>query len=155
MATDDLCGKLKLFETAKPQKGDDPKERRWVEFHWNFDHGETAIWSWGCLHSKQAIAKVTCDWLMGNTNQEFAMILPQDIMSCYGYRFPEGAFNDWDNMLGTIRLRSVDGRELDLDLNYRDLPKGEAAMRLSLGGPGQKYEPKKLPPIAPMPHDAK
>lgn len=145
---DELCAKLRTLETAQLQNG----QRRWVEFHWGFD--QTAIWSWGCLHSNDQLAKATCDWLMHDTNQEFSMQLPHRIMACHGYGFPKFAYYDWDGIEGAIQLRSASNRRVKMDLNYRDLPNGEQAVRVSVEDPNVRYDPDELPPIQPMPKDA-
>lgn len=151
-AANELCQRLKALETSKPYSADDPGERRWIEFHWGADNNPDSIWSLGCRSSKHQISKVTCDWLMQHTNQEFSMMLPQAIMACYGYRFPKFAFYDWNGVLGSIEMRSANGRRLILDMNYRDLPEGEEAMRLTVEqrGIGKKYTPETMPPIATM-----
>lgn len=145
---DELCAKLHTFETAQLPKG----ERRWVEFHWGFE--KASIWSWGCRHSKDQLAKATCDWLMHHTNQEFSMQLPHRIMTCHGYSFPKFAYYDWDGIKGTIDLRSASNRRVQMDLNYRDLPNGEQAVRVSVEDPNTPYNPEELPPIESMPKDA-
>ena len=151
LAANKLCDVIENFETAIPAKTDNRRERRWIEFHWGFDQSPDTIWSWGCQHSTQAIAGQTCAWLKSNTNQEFAMVLPQDIMTCYGYRFPQFAANDWSGMMGRIKLRGHNGNRLLLDLNYYDLPHGERAMRLAVETEDGDYSPEELPSIATMP----
>jgi hypothetical protein len=151
IAADTLCDVIHRFEAAAPEKSDNPQERRWIEFHWGFDHSGNAFWSWGCKHSTQSIAGRTCTWLNGHTNQEFAMMFPQSVMACYGYTFPKFALYDWSNIAGTIKLRGHKGNSLILDLNFRDLPRGEVAMRLAVESPTGNYEPEDLPPIMPMP----
>ena len=78
------------------------------------------------------------------------MLLPQQIMRCYGYSFPPHAERDWSAMTGTITLHGRKDRRLLLDLNY-DLPGGETAMRLAVNLDDAEYEPDELPPIVPMP----
>ena len=78
------------------------------------------------------------------------MALPQSVMTCYGYRFPRHAVYDWAGLAGTITLRGKQGRRLILDLQYRDLPQGEVAMRLAVEDEDARYEPDKLLPILPM-----
>ena len=146
-AADELCTKLRTFEDAQVPNG----ERRWVEFHWGFD--QRAIWSWACRHSTDQLAKTTCGWLMQHTNQEFSMSLPHRIMACHGYRFPKFAHYDWGKIAGTIRLRGASDRRILMDLNYRDLPQGEQAVRVSVGNANKNYEPDELPPIQPMAAD--
>jgi hypothetical protein len=90
---------------------------------------------------------------MHHTNQEFYMILPHRIMACHGYKFPKFAHYDWDNMAGTIRLRGASNRRILMDLDYRDLPAGEQAVRLSVENADKSYEPDELPPIEPLPAD--
>ena len=143
---DELCTRVQTFETAQLPNG----ERRWVEFHWGFDQ-PIATWSWACRHSKDQLAKITCDWLMKHTNQEFSMLLAQRVMACHGYRFPKFAFYDWKGMEGTIELRGATDRRVLMDLNYRDLPNGEQALRISVENANGRYEPDELPPIEPMP----
>lgn len=152
-ATSSLCNVLRELETAPSGKADDPHRRRWVEFHWGFDHSDGTIWSWGCRHSSHSIAAQTCKWLTGHTSREFTMKLPQQIMSCYGYRFPRHAEYDWTAIAGTITLHGHRGNRLLLDLSYRDLPQGEVAMRLAVEADDIKYDPDELPPIGPMPVD--
>ena len=82
------------------------------------------------------------------------MQLPQRIMTCYGYRFPEHADYDWDGIAGAIRLRGRGSDQLVMDLNYRDLPNGEVAVRVSREVLGQQYVPDVLPSIEPMPKGA-
>jgi hypothetical protein len=89
---------------------------------------------------------------MPHTNQEFSMQLPQRIMTCHGYRFPKFAFYDWKRMEGTIELRGIDGRRVFMDLNYRDLPEGEQAVRVLVEDTEASYEPEELP-IEPMSED--
>jgi hypothetical protein len=149
LASEGLCAKIRTFETAPAATTDNLKDRRWVEFHWGFD--KDALWSWGCRHSVHQVSGETCSWLAGHTNQEFAMILPQSIMECYGYRLPKFASYDWNDIVGTIKLRGAGERRLILELNYRDLPNGEVAMRLAVEGSGVEYEPDQLPSILPMP----
>ena len=151
MAATTLCDVIQNFEKAVPAKADNPHERRWIEFHWGFDHSPDAMWSWGCQHSAHLVAGETCAWLKDNTNQEFAMMLPQNIMACYGYRFPAQAAYDWSEMQGMITLHGLKGNRLLLDLNYHDLPKGEVAMRLALETEDGDYVPQELPQIATMP----
>ena len=79
------------------------------------------------------------------------MVLPQEIMACYGYKFPRHAANDWKLLSGTIRLHGRQGQDLLLDLAYRDLPKGEVAMRLAVEVDGVEYDPDELPAITPFP----
>jgi hypothetical protein len=145
-AADTLCNVIKRLETADTETG--AGQRRWVEFHWGFD--PDSDWSWGCQHSSDKVAGQTCKWLQDHTNQEFTMVLPQGIMSCYGYSFPRHAAYDWDGMVGTIVLHGQRGRKLVLDLNYRDLPHNEVAMRLAIELDNADYEPRDLPPIAPL-----
>jgi hypothetical protein len=148
-APDELCARLRTFEAAQLPNG----ERRWVEFHWGFDQSPVSVWSWACRHSADQLAKTTCDWLMHHTNQEFTMSLPHRVMACHGYRLPKMAHYDWDRVAGTIRLRGPSDRRILMDLNYRDLPNGEQAMRLSVAEDNKTYEPDELPPIQPMPAD--
>lgn len=150
-ARDELCTRLRTFETAQLPK----QERRWVEFHWGFDQAPITAWSWACRHSKDQLAKTTCDWLMNHTNQEFSMQLPQRIMTCHGYRFPKSASLDWKGIEGTIELRSASNRRVLMDLNYRDLPNGEQAVRVSVEDSNVRYDKDELPPIEPMPKDTK
>ncbi len=150
LAADPLCDVLRRLETVAPERVDNPRERRWVEFHWGFDHSGDAVWSWGCRHSGQSIAAVACVWLRDHTNQEFTMMLPQNVMACYGYRFPRSAQYDWAGVAGKITLHGRRGNRLLLDLDYRDLPHGEVAMRLAVEAENGNYEPEELPPIAPM-----
>jgi hypothetical protein len=149
VAADDLCKRLRTFELSKPEHA---SERRWFEYHWGFDSG--AIWSWGCRHSKDESAIATCRWLLDHTSRELSMMLPHSIMACYGYRFPRSAFYDWASMTGTIKLRGRHGNRLIMDMNYRDLPNGEVAVRVALEAPDQRYEPEDLPPIEPFPKAA-
>lgn len=146
--SDELCARLRTFEAAQLPKG----QRRWLEFHWGFD--QASIWSWACRHSKDQLAKTTCDWLMPHTNQEFSMQLSQRIMACHGYRFPKFAIYDWKDLKGTIELRGSSDRRIRMDLNYRDLPDGEQAVRVSIENSNASYGPDVLPPIEPMPKDA-
>jgi hypothetical protein len=146
-AVDQLCPLLRTFETAQPPHS----ERRWFEFHWGFD--KSSIWSWGCRHSEDQLAKGTCDWLMHHTNQEFSMLLPHRIMACHGYQFPKFAHYDWGKIIGTIKLRGASDRRILMDLDYGNLPAGEQAVRLSVEDEGKSYEPAELPPIQPMPAD--
>jgi hypothetical protein len=148
-APDELCARLRSFETAPLQS----RERRWVEFHWGFD--QASIWSWACRNSTDALSKATCGWLMHHTNQEFSMMLPQRIMACHGYRFPKFAHYDWSDIAGTIRLRGSSERRILMDLNYRDLPHGEQAVRVSVEDENGSSDPGELPPIQPMPKTQK
>ena len=141
---DQLCPRLRTFEAAKLSGAD----RRWVEFHWGND--KTSIWSWGCRHSKDQLAKATCDWLMQHTNQEFSMMLPHRIMACHGYTFPKRAYFDWDGVEGTIRLRGAANRHVLMELAYSHLPERETAVRLAVEEDGHSYEPDKLPSIQPL-----
>jgi hypothetical protein len=141
LAAEGLCQKIRVFAQSEPEQAD---ERSWFEFHWGIDHAPNSFWSWGCRHSNDKVAKDTCDWLMHNTNQEFTMELPQAIMTCYGYRFPKYASYDWEGIAGTIKLKDGDDYRLVLDLDYRNLPSGEEAIRVS------RYAPEPLPPIKPM-----
>ena len=79
------------------------------------------------------------------------MMLPQGIMACYGYQFPLRSSYDWSGMVGTITLHGRKGNRLLLDLNYRDLPHGEVAMRLSIEAEDGDYAVDQLPPIEAMP----
>jgi hypothetical protein len=144
---DELCPRLRAFEAAQLPGA----ERRWIEFHWGFD--KASIWSWGCRHSPDQLAKTTCQWLMQHTNQEFSMMLPHRIMACYGYRFPKFAYYDWNGMIGTVRLRGRNDRRLLMDLDYGHLPAGEEAVRVSVEDPDKSYEPDELPRIEPMARD--
>lgn len=146
----ELCSTLRTFERSEMQQDG---ERRWVEFHWGYD--PDAIWSWGCRHSDDKTAKATCDWLLSHTSREFSMQLPLAMMTCYGYRVPRFAYLDWAGIAGTITLRDDDTHRLVMDLNYRDLPKGEVAVRLSREILGRRYIPEQLPPIEPMAKTAK
>ena len=148
-APDELCARLRSFETAPLRNG----ERRWVEFHWGFY--QAAIWSWACRNSTDALSKTTCAWLMHHTNQEFSMSLPHRIMTCHGYRLPKFAHYDWANIAGTVRLRGASDRRILMDLNYRDLPHGEQAVRVSVEDANRTYDPDELPPIQPMPINQK
>lgn len=145
---DQLCPRLRTFEVARLSGAD----RRWVEFHWGND--KDSIWSWGCRHSKDRLAKTTCDWLMQHTNQEFTMELPHRIMACHGYTFPKLAYYDWEGIEGTIRLRSASNHRVLMDLAYSHLPEGESAVRLAVEESDHSYEPDKLPPIQPLPSNA-
>jgi hypothetical protein len=146
VAGDELCKTIQAFERSKPQHAN---ERTWFEYHWGF--ARDSFWSWGCRHSRDEVAKATCQWLLENTSREFSMMLPHSIMQCYGYRFPRFSFYDWASMAGTIRLRGSHGTTLVMDLNYRDLPNGEVGLRVSREVPGRQYEPEDLPPIEPFP----
>ena len=64
--------------------------------------------------------------------------------------FPKHASLDWQSIAGTIVLHGDQGRRLILDLNERDLPGGEEAMRLTLEEDDQKYEPEELEAIKPL-----
>ena len=83
------------------------------------------------------------------------MELPRRIMTCYGYRFPKSASNRWSHIAGTITLRDAPRYRLVMDLNYRDLPGGEVAVRVAREASGERYEPEDLPPIEPMPRESK
>ena len=54
-------------------------------------------------------------------------------------------------MSGTVILHGTRGRKLILDMNSRDLPGGEMAVRLSIENPEADYEPDALPAIIPLP----
>ncbi|MBB3359867.1 MULTISPECIES: hypothetical protein [unclassified Novosphingobium] len=146
-----LCEVIKKFEGSAPEPLDDPHQKRWIEFHWGFDRDPDTMWSWGCRHSKQMIASQTCHWLEEHTNQEFAMALPQGTMQCYGYKFPKYALTDWSRIAGAIKLRGRAKHHLLLELNYRDLPNGEVAIRLSVEALNEGTGSQEMPPIEPMP----
>lgn len=78
-------------------------------------------------------------------------MLPQGIMACYGYHFPLRSSYDWSGMAGTITLHGRNGRRLFLDLNYRDFPRGEVAVRLAVESGDEDDALGQLPPIEPMP----
>jgi hypothetical protein len=139
--SDEICARLRPFETARLLG----PGVRWVEFHWSFD--KESIWSWGCLHSNDALAKATCAWLLGHTNQEFSMELPLRIMTCHGYRFPRFASNDWRKITGTIELQGARGRRVLLDFAYGILPAGEQATRLSVSNEDASADPDARPAI--------
>jgi hypothetical protein len=88
---------------------------------------------------------------MDHTSHEFVMTLPLGIMQCYGYRMPMFPQYDWSDISGTVILHGTQGRKLILDMNYRDLPGGEMAMRLAIENPDTDYEPDTLPAIVPLP----
>lgn len=79
------------------------------------------------------------------------MRLPHRIMTCHGYTFPKLAYYDWDGIKGTIELRAGIGRRVLMDLNYRDLPDGEQAVRVSVEESNNESD--ELPPIEPLPRD--
>lgn len=81
------------------------------------------------------------------------MALPQGVMACYGYRFPRHAVYDWTRLAGTVTLRGKHDQRLILDLQYRDLPRGEVAMRLAAGAEDAHAGAADLPPIIPMLQD--
>ena len=76
-------------------------------------------------------------------------------MTCHGYRLPKFAHYDWANIAGTVRLRGASDRRILMDLNYRDLPHGEHAVRVSVEDANRTYDPDELPPIQPMPINQK
>ena len=50
-----------------------------------------------------------------------------------------------------ICRRGASDRRILMDLNYRDLPHGEQAVRVSVEDANKTYDPDELPPIEPMP----
>jgi len=48
-------------------------------------------------------------------------------------------------------LRGASDRRILMDMDYRDLPAGEQAVRLSVEDAEKTYEPTELPPIQAMP----
>lgn len=83
------------------------------------------------------------------------MSLPHRIMTCHGYQLPKFAHYDWAKIAGTIRLRGATDRRILMDLNYRDLPNGEQAVRVSVQNANKTDDTGELPPIQPMPLDQK
>lgn len=73
------------------------------------------------------------------------MILPHQIMTCYGYRLPDHANLDWKRMAGTVVLRGETERQFVMELNFRDLPDGEVALRVTVADPSS--DPDEWPPI--------
>lgn len=141
ISAESLCKTFQTLAQSAPEQAD---ERPWIEFHWGIDHEQHSFWSWGCRHSNDKVSKATCDWLMENTSHEFTMMLPLAVMSCYGYHLPKYASYDWSGIAGTIKLKQGDDYALVLDLDYRGLPDGEVAIRVS------RYAPEPLPPIMPL-----
>jgi hypothetical protein len=76
--------------------------------------------------------------------------VPQAIMACYGYRFAPGTALPWDGLVGNFVLREQAGRRVTLEIDFRDLPAGEHALRVTFEEIGKVYQPAKLPRIAPF-----
>jgi hypothetical protein len=145
----DLCGELRNFETAAPDPSDNPAERRWLEIHWAGE-GAGTKWSRGCRHSKQEMATLACLMVMNQVRPSNVYAVPQSIMACYGYRFAPGAVLPWQGLVGNFVLKDQGGRRVTLELDFRDLPDGEEALRLVFEEAGKAYQPAKLPRITPF-----
>ena len=81
-------------------------------------------------------------------SDEYAV--PQSIMACYGYRFAPGATLPWQGLVGNFVLKDQGGRRVTLELDCRDLPSGEDALRLVIEETGKTDQPAKLPRIKPF-----
>jgi hypothetical protein len=148
-AEESLCSALHDFETAPAKPADNPGERRWLEIHWAPD---SADWARGCSHSTHDVGTITCLLVMNHIRGVDEYAVPQSIMGCYGYRFVAGATLPWKGLVGHFVLREQAGRRVSLDLDFRDLPDGEGALRLTMEEIGKSYRPATMPRI--QPYDA-
>ena len=146
-ADGDLCSGLRDFETVAVKLSDNSAERRWMEIHWA---GPNADWAQGCSHSLRDRAPLSCILVMDHVRPMDQYAVPQAIMACYGYRFAAGAALPWDGLVGNFVLREQAGRRVTLEIDFRDLPAGEHALRLTFEEIGKVYQPAKLPRIAPF-----
>lgn len=90
---------------------------------------------------------------MHHTNQEFRTLLPVRILSCYGYRFPRTVAYDWIGIEGAFTLHGGSERTLILEMAHRGLPPAESAVRLTVFGPSDYYDPEEAAPIETLPPD--
>jgi hypothetical protein len=146
-AADDLCSELRSFETAAAAPSDNPAERRWLEIHWA---PARANWSEGCRHSKHEIGTMTCLMVMNHVRASDRYAVPRSIMACYSYRFAPGATLPWKGLIGNFVLKDQGGRRVTFELDYRNLPDSEGALRLAVEETGKVYQPAKLSRIKPF-----
>jgi hypothetical protein len=141
-AEKELCTKLRNFRTTPFEKDARGKPlRRVVEFHFvgnwlDLDNG----WTRECRPGGNAAARVLCPALMNNSNAEFREILPEEILTCYGWKMPVG-INGWSIERAEIELNTDEkgkslgdnaGHEVVLEIDYRFRKREHEAVRLSV-----------------------
>jgi hypothetical protein len=146
---DAICNQLRSFEAAPFARGADGKPAaRSVAFFWS---GDWLIGgSLGCRRKKTDSASVDfCSYLGMNTNQEFRGQLPIRILTCFGYRFPRGAFSEWGPWVAEIRDLGRQGDRsvtLKIDLNRPDSADGEVQIWSLPVGVYADDAPREAPP---------
>jgi len=146
-ADDAICGKIETFRSSRFDGAEMPAGRRWVELHWR---GAWLVnWGFTCLHSPDGASVALCQWLMDkNVSFEFRSLLPQRILTCYGYRFPKAA--NWSDWKSTIALWQDDDL-MTLEIDFADLDRDEGAVRLSAFAPDKDDSGAELPPLMALP----
>lgn len=75
---DELCSKLKDFETAA--RAGDAAKPQWVDVYWAVN--DDAVFSAACVHHRMPASGALCGWLIDNMSKEFAGLLPKRILEC-------------------------------------------------------------------------
>jgi len=132
-SNDELCPRLLEFQ--KPPFDITTKgkpARKWVEVHWignwlDFDHG----WRAECSASNDLSSQTLCKWLPNNMSFEFPESLPERILECSGFSFPEKIFqiDDWKS---DITFFSSEDRMMLLEIDFTPHKATEGAIRLSV-----------------------
>lgn len=149
--TDDLCPRLREFQSAAFKNGADGKPlRRSVTFTWIGPWlGENM--EWACTRDISDAAELSlCHYLMKDVSLEFRENLPLRVLRCYGYKIPR-TFDDWSNWTGTVGFSRASDRHLlmEVDLGPRDAP--NAAIRFSSVPDNASAEDKAPPPLDVLP----
>ena len=147
-ADDELCSKLKDFETASfDQTGQE--KARWIEVHWrgswlNFETG----WGIACLNSGDDAAAELCKWLPRQISYEFADSFPRRVMACHGYNLPK--MQEWKSR---VELWDGEDRFHYLLIDFATLEAEAGAVRyvsVSDDATDPEIENRDLEPMAPL-----
>lgn len=130
-AADDICSQLSVFHSAPFDQTVQPAGRRWVELHWR-GHWLDLDKGFGkeCRSSPDAASKALCRWITVNSSREFPALLPMRMLHCFGYQFPRGAGNEWDNWRSNVSILS-ESRWLLLEIDLVPSSTDDGVIRLS------------------------
>jgi hypothetical protein len=136
----EICGQFETFVGGKLPGG----STRWVEVRW---FGTLGIQEFGveCHHSEDASSTAFCNWLVPHTSFEWPDSLPQNILSCRGYRFPK--FAHWEDWKGAVQLHRQTGNAALLQIELAG--GGHRAVRLTVFSEENPVSPSELPPLFP------
>ena len=143
---DELCSKLKNFETAPLPSN--PERARWIEVHWVGSWLSEDGWGLNCVGSDE-IAQALCRYVVGHTSYEFPSYFPARILSCKGFDLPR--MRNWQAEID-VNMAEDRWHRLVVDLGERENDSG-AVRYISVSDQTAGGNDIEFLPIAPLTGD--